>query len=66
MTGLQLDFEAADSITLSNLKFHRDIVRGMMEKHAQGAWMHLDDIGFNVQLINALDRIISYFGGDNE
>lgn len=66
MNGLKLDFEIADKITLANLIEQRSMLIDMMLDYDRGAWMHPDDVVYNKKLLKALNRVINYFGGDNE
>ena len=62
-TGLKIDWETADRITLLNLKEHRDYLTKELEDYIDGHWLHPEDVVNNKEVIKALDRIIVYFGG---
>jgi hypothetical protein len=67
MTGLKLDFEVADKITLANLIESRKMIETMMWEHEHmGTWLHPDDLVYNKKLLKSLNRVIDYFGGDDE
>ena len=67
---ITLDGEAADRITLLNLKEYRGHLSKELaawrknprtEDNPDGKWMHPEDVGLNIQTIAALDLIISHF-----
>lgn len=65
LSGITLDFESADRITVLNLenqlRYLEESVRGYDE---EGKWMHADDYAESVSLlIPALKTIIRYYGG---
>jgi len=63
MTGVLLDFETADRITLDNLKDCRKRLKKELKEHKKGAWLHPDDVVGNMELIRCMDKLIHYFGG---
>lgn len=68
MTGITLDYEAADRITLLVLQDTLKILTSELQQHKEnGAWMHPEDV-YNSEnkYIPALKTMIEYFGGDYE
>ena len=59
---IELDREAADCITLLNLKDHRGYLKKELKQYKKGGYLHPDDIAKNVELIKATTLIIKYFG----
>jgi len=63
--GLEIPFEIADGITLSSLKDQYTYLKEETRSHLEeGKWLHPEDLGKNVQLINALELLIPYYGGE--
>jgi hypothetical protein len=69
---IELDGEAADSITISNLKEHLSYLKENMKNwkknpqtddNPDGVWMHPGDVSTNIQMIEHLKAVIDYFGG---
>lgn len=65
MTGIQLDYETADRITLLSLKDHLAYLKEEVRAHEEdGQWLHPEDYHKNItQLIPSLETLISYYGG---
>lgn len=66
MSGLEIDWETADKITIAVLVEHLAMIKDEVNTHeTKGAWMHPDDLEFNKsKLIPALEVLIPYFGGE--
>ena len=65
-TGITIDYETADRITLATLIEQRKYLKKEMKEHLEmGAWMHPDDVENNTKMIKHLAKVIEYFGGDN-
>lgn len=61
---LTIPFEVADGIALAVMKEQRAYLQSEINDHYEkGSYLHPEDIGNNMNLIEALDRIIKYFGG---
>jgi hypothetical protein len=60
---IELDSEAADRITMLNLKDYRSILRQELKDYKKGSWLHSEDVVGNQTRIKALDLIIKDFGG---
>jgi hypothetical protein len=72
MKTIEISAEVADSITLSNLKEHRECLADGLQKwkdnpktdsNPNGYWMHPEDVLGDAVIIKALDTVISYYGG---
>lgn len=63
---LEVDYELADKITVTNLTDCRDTLIADLKNHEAGQWMHRDDVKNHKKLIKALNRIITHFGGSDE
>ena len=62
--GLVIPFEVADNITLASLKDQHRYLKKETRLHLEkGEWLHPEDLVKNVQLINALELLIPYYGG---
>ena len=59
---IELDREAADCITLLNLKDHRGYLKKELKQYKKGEYLHPDDVAGNIKLIEAMTLIIKYFG----
>ena len=64
MSGLEIDYDTADRITLASLQDHLGYLREEVREHVEdGAYMHPDDYRKSVEeLIPALETLIRYFG----
>lgn len=62
---IELDYDAADAITLLVLKEYRKTIKKSMNDHFKtGSYMHPDDLAFNkTTLLPALKVVINHFGG---
>ena len=68
---ITLDSEAADCITVLNLKEQRAYLKKELsdwkknprsETNPDGYWLHPEDVAGNTRLVEALNRVIKYFG----
>jgi hypothetical protein len=68
MTGMQIDYETADRITLANLKDALDTLQSELDNHTNnGSYMHPEDVSNTVsKYIPALKILIEYYGGSYE
>jgi hypothetical protein len=62
-TGLEIDYETADRITLLDLKSQLKYLRKELEDYKEGKWLHPEDVANNIKLIAALELLIPYYGG---
>jgi hypothetical protein len=65
ITGIELDFETADKITLLTMKEQLGYLKKELKNHhKKGTWMHPEDV-YNSEhvLIPALEVLIDYYGG---
>jgi len=69
---ITLDGEAADRITVLNLKEHRSYLKKELSEwkknprtdtNPDGYWLHPEDVANNVQVIEALNTVIKQYGG---
>jgi len=60
---LEIDKEAADRITLINLKDYRKYLKKELADHKKGSWLHPEDVDNHARVIKALDLIINHYGG---
>ena len=60
---LEIDYETAERITLLTLKDHQSYLKKDLKAFKKGAHMHTEDVGENVILIEAFNRVIKYYGG---
>ncbi len=65
-TGLELDYETADKITVLNLLDQLEYLQNELKNHREnGAYMHKDDAyNSEFKLIPALKTILHYYGED--
>lgn len=61
---LTIPFEAADHITVTNLKDCREYLHKELDAYRNGQWLHPEDVVKNEQMIKHLTEVIRYFGGD--
>lgn len=68
---ITLDGDAADKITLLNLKEQRGYLKKELaewkknprsDDNPSGVWMHPEDVVLNTQLISALNTVIKWYG----
>jgi hypothetical protein len=68
---ITLDSDAADSITVLNLKEYRSYLKKELSEWKKnpktdtnpgGVWMHPEDVEINTRLIEAMNTVIKYFG----
>lgn len=68
---IELDGEAADRITVLNLKDYRAYLKKELrewkknprtESNPKGYWLHPEDVAINIQVIEALNLVIKQFG----
>jgi len=65
-TGITIDYETADRITLATLIEQRNYLKKeMKEHHENGAYLHPEDVVNNTKMIKHISKVIKYFGGDN-
>lgn len=65
MSGLEIDFETADRITVLVMKEHLELLQEEVRCHVEdGTYMHPEDYHLNsAKYIPALETLIKYFGG---
>jgi tRNA G37 N-methylase Trm5 len=59
---LEIDYETADRITLLSLKYHQSYIKKELKAHKKGKYMHHEDVCYNMTLIEALNKVIKYYG----
>ena len=68
---ITLDSDAADSITVLNLKEYRTYLKKELtewkknprsETNPDGYWLHPEDVEINTRLVEAMNTVIKYFG----
>lgn len=71
--GFTIPWETADQITLASLLDHRDTLKQELKKFKKnprtddnpgGHWLHPEDVVTNTMLIQHMNAIIHYYGGD--
>lgn len=60
---LEIDIETAERITLVSLKDHQAYIKKELKRHKKGEWMHPEDVVYNIQLLEALNTVVKYYGG---
>jgi hypothetical protein len=60
---ITLDGEAADRITVLNLKECRGYLKKELRDFKKGKYLHPEDVAGNIKLIEAMDLVIKYYGG---
>jgi len=64
-TGLELDYETADKITVLNLLDQLEFLQNELNAHRNGDYMHKDDAyNSEFKLVPALKTILQYYGED--
>ena len=65
MTGLTIDWETADRITVTNLKNQLEYLETEVKDHLEkGKWMHPEDLHLSTtQYIPSLKILINFYGG---
>lgn len=59
---IELDGEAADRITVLNLKDCRSYLKKELRQYKKGEYLHPEDVAGNIKMIEALNLVIKYFG----
>jgi hypothetical protein len=59
---IELDGEAADRITVLNLKECRSYLKKELKQFKKGEYLHPEDVAVNIKMIEALNLVIKYFG----
>jgi hypothetical protein len=68
---IELDGIAADRITVLNLKEYRSYLKKELKEwkknprtdsNPNGYWLHPEDVGINIRVIEALNLVIKQFG----
>ena len=62
-SGLTLDYDIADKITLLSLQDHLKCLRKELEDYKERKWLHPEDVVKNAEIIAALELLIPYYGG---
>jgi hypothetical protein len=69
---ITLDGDAADRITVLNLKEQRDYLKKELsdwkknpktDTNPGGYWLHPEDVAINTRMVEALTTVIKYYGG---
>ena len=59
---IELDGEAADRITVLNLKECSNYLKKELRQYKKGEYLHPEDVAGNIKMIEALNLVIKYFG----
>lgn len=62
-SGITLDFDTADRITLLVLHDQLKYLRKEIEDFKEGKYLHPEDVANNIKLISSLELLIPYYGG---
>ena len=62
-SGLMLDYDIADKITLLTLQDQLKYLRKELKDFKDGKWLHPEDVANNAKIIAALELLIPYYGG---
>ena len=62
-SGITLDFDTADRITLLVLHAQLKYLRKEIEDLKEGKYLHPEDVANNIKLISSLELLIPYYGG---
>lgn len=63
-TGLALDYETADKITILNLIDARSCLQKELDDYEDGAWLHPEDVAYNLKMVKALSAVIKHYGAE--
>ena len=61
LTGLQIDFETANRITAATLKDYLNNIQQELDEHANGRWLHPDDVTSNLRRVEIISEILKDF-----
>lgn len=73
LEGIQIPIDLACQITLATLRDDRDYLKKSLEEwkknprseyNPNGIWMHPDDVINNHEIVDYLDHLIKYYGGE--
>ena len=59
--GVQIDYETVDRITVCGLQDYKDSLEQQLKRHAEGGWMHADDVIHSQKMILALEFVLKDF-----
>jgi len=64
-SGIEIDYEVADRITLASLREHLSYLQKEVQDHeTKGSYMHPEDYhDSKINLIPSLETLIKYYGG---
>ena len=62
--GISIPHEVGDAITLASLTDQYRYLKEETREHLEeGKYLHAEDLGKNIQLMQALELLIPYYGG---
>ena len=64
LTGLQIDYETANRITAATLKDYLDNIQQELDEHANGKWLHPDDVTNSLRRIEIITELLKDFTYD--
>ena len=66
MTGVTLDHETVDRITVLGLKDYLDSCEQSLKSYHNGGWLHPDDVAHTNEMIKALKFVLRDFTAEHE
>jgi hypothetical protein len=64
--GCQIDYETVDRITVCGLQDYKDSLEKQIQNHANGGWMHPEDVEHSHKMIEALKFVLKDFGESSD
>ena len=61
LTGLQIDYETANRITAATLKDYLYNIQQELDEHANGKWLHPDDVTNSLRRIEIITELLKDF-----
>jgi hypothetical protein len=62
MPKMEIDFETADRIVVIRLKDCKKYLKKELKAYKSGEYLHAEDVGHNIKLIESIDTLLKYFG----
>lgn len=59
--GVRIDYETVDRITVAGLQDYRDSLQKQLKRHAEGGWLHPEDVIHSQKMIEALEFVLKDF-----
>ena len=67
MITVQIPYEVTDEIVVKTMQESREMIKEQLQEfYETGSWMHPDDIRYSYEVLNALEVLLEYYGGEKD